>query len=82
MPSMPFPLPDPGAVAQELAQLARTGDHPLFAAVGDRCGREPASRSLWHRFIAQPGSQMAALATWLQAELVRHPGFARDMASL
>ena len=82
MPSMPFPLPDPGAVAQELALLARTGDHPLFAAVGDRCGREPASRSLWHRFIAQPGSQMAALATWLQAELDRHPGFARDMASL
>ena len=71
--SMPFPLPDSGAVAQELALLARTGDHPLFTAVADRCGREPTSRSLWHRFIARPGSQMAALATWLQAELDRIP---------
>ena len=82
MTSMPFPLPDPGTIAQELAQLARTGDHPLFGAVADRCGRQPASRSLWRRFTAQPGSQIAALATWLRAELDRHPGFARDITSL
>ncbi len=77
-------------IAQELARHARLQADPahpavpgsrLFALAAQRCQPRPATRDLWHSFLAAPDSHMAALTTWLEQETQSSPGFSRQLGS-